>query len=99
MEEKIEGFAGFPAEQAVHPNAGVCLGKKTKQHNRNVSKTNLLQNHCRLQLCADRHRCRAQQLALQEGLARTLLSPASLLARRVAELSCCFLLARSEAVQ
>lgn len=30
MGEKIEGFPGFPAEQAVHPNAGVCLGKKNK---------------------------------------------------------------------
>lgn len=28
MVEEIEGFAGFPAEQAVHPSAGVCLGKK-----------------------------------------------------------------------
>jgi len=98
MAEEIEGFAGFPAEQAVHPSAGVCLGKK-KKHNRTGSKINLLQNHCRLWLCADRHRCRAQQLAPQEGLARTFLAPASLLARGVAELSCCFLLARSEAAQ
>ena len=31
MAEEIEGFAGFPAEQAVHPSAGGCLGKKKTQ--------------------------------------------------------------------
>lgn len=30
MAEETEGFAGFPAEQAVHPSAGVCLGEKKK---------------------------------------------------------------------
>lgn len=31
MAEETEGFAGFPAEQAVHPSAGVCLGEKKTQ--------------------------------------------------------------------